>query len=101
MPVGSSSRPRTSRSRSSTGSRRFLVFLLRQPDCWSPVDLRRITGLTVGRDAILGDSVDNGVGSARACVYASQQVHNSVDKAMGVLGLGRSSLRKVKTLSDF
>jgi glutamate/tyrosine decarboxylase-like PLP-dependent enzyme len=60
-----------------------------------------LTGLTVGRDAILGDSVDNGVGSARACVYASQQVHNSVDKAMGVLGLGRSSLRKVKTLSDF
>jgi len=60
-----------------------------------------LTGLTVGRDAILGDSVENGVGSARACVYASQQVHNSVDKAMGVLGLGRSSLRKVKTLSDF
>ena len=60
-----------------------------------------LTGLTVGRDAILGDSVENGVGSARACVYASQQVHNSVDKAMGVLGLGRSSLRKVKTLPDF
>lgn len=34
-------------------------------------------------------------------MYASEQVHNSVDKAMGVLGLGRSSLRKVKTRSDF
>jgi len=60
-----------------------------------------LTGLTVGRDAILGDSVENGIGSARPCVYASEQVHNSVDKAMGVLGLGRSCLRKVKTLSDF
>lgn len=60
-----------------------------------------LTGLTVGRDAILGHSVENGVGSARASVYASEQVHNSVDKAMGVLGLGRSALRKVKTLSDY
>ena len=62
-----------------------------------------LTGLTVGRDAILGSSVENGLTNlgARACVYASEQVHNSVDKAMGVLGLGRSSLRKVRTLPDF
>jgi glutamate/tyrosine decarboxylase-like PLP-dependent enzyme len=60
-----------------------------------------LTALAVGRDAILGDSVENGVGSRRACVYASEQVHNSVDKAMGVLGLGRSALRKVKTRPDF
>ncbi len=60
-----------------------------------------LTGLTVGRDAKLGDSVENGIGSTRARVYASEQVHNSVDKAMGVLGLGRSALRKVKTLSDY
>lgn len=62
-----------------------------------------LTGLTVGRDAILGDSVEEGLSTlgARACVYASEQVHNSVDKAMGVLGLGRSSLRKVRTRADF
>jgi len=60
-----------------------------------------LTGLTVGRDAILGSSVDDGVGARRACVYASEQVHNSVDKAMGILGLGRSCLRKVRTKSDF
>jgi glutamate/tyrosine decarboxylase-like PLP-dependent enzyme len=60
-----------------------------------------LTGLVVGRDAILGDSVENGIGAKRACVYASEQVHNSVDKAMGVLGLGRSALRKVKTSSDY
>ena len=60
-----------------------------------------LTGLTVGRDAILGNSVEDGVGGRGARVYASQQVHNSVDKAMGVLGLGRSSLRKVRTHPDF
>jgi aromatic-L-amino-acid/L-tryptophan decarboxylase len=62
-----------------------------------------LTGLTVGRDAILGDSVENGLSKlgARVCVYASEQVHNSVDKAMGILGMGRSSLRKVRTLPDF
>jgi glutamate/tyrosine decarboxylase-like PLP-dependent enzyme len=62
-----------------------------------------LTCLTVGRDAILGSSVEEGLAAlgSRACVYASEQVHNSVDKAMGVLGLGRSSLRKVKTHRDF
>lgn len=62
-----------------------------------------LTGLTVGRDAILGSSVENGLTGlgAPACVYASEQVHNSVDKAMGILGLGRSSLRKVRTKADF
>ena len=62
-----------------------------------------LTGMTVGRDAILGSSVEDGLYAlgARACVYASEQVHNSVDKAMGVLGLGRSSLRKVRTKPDF
>ena len=62
-----------------------------------------LTGLTVGRDAILGDSVDHGLSKlgARVRVYASEQVHNSVDKSMGILGMGRSSLRKVRTLPDF
>ena len=60
-----------------------------------------LTGLTVGRDAILGISVEEGIGSRRACVYTSEQVHNSVDKAMGVLGIGRKNLRKVRTNPDF
>ena len=62
-----------------------------------------LTGLTVGRDAILRTSVEDGLSGlgVRACVYASEQVHNSVDKAMGILGLGRSSLRKVRTMPDF
>ena len=60
-----------------------------------------LTGLTVGRDAILGTSVENGIAGRNATVYASEQVHNSVDKAMGVLGLGRSALRKIRTNTDF
>ena len=60
-----------------------------------------LTGLTVGRDAILGTSVESGIAGRKATVYASEQVHNSVDKTMGVLGLGRSSLRKIRTNPDF
>ena len=60
-----------------------------------------LTGLTVGRDAILGTSVESGIAGRHATVYASEQVHNSVGKAMGVLGLGRSALRKVRTKADF
>ena len=62
-----------------------------------------LTGLTVGRDAILGSSVEDGLAAvgARARVYASEQVHNSVDKTMGVLGLGRSSLARVRVKDDF
>ena len=60
-----------------------------------------LTGLTVGRDELLADSVNGGVGDHGARVYASEQVHNSVDKAVGLLGIGRSNLRKVRTKPDF
>lgn len=62
-----------------------------------------LTSLTVARDAMLPNVVDDGLSSlgARACMYASSEVHNSVDKAMGVIGLGRSSLRRIKTNDDF
>ena len=60
-----------------------------------------LTGLTVGRDAILGTSVEHGIAGRQALVYTSEQVHNSVEKAMGVLGLGRSALRKIRTNPDF
>ena len=62
-----------------------------------------LTSLTVARDAILPDALNDGLFSlgGRACVYASDEVHNSVDKAVGVLGLGRSSLRRIRTKDDF
>jgi glutamate/tyrosine decarboxylase-like PLP-dependent enzyme len=62
-----------------------------------------LTCLTVARDAILPSVVDDGLGSLerRPVFYASEEVHNSADKALGVLGLGRSALRKVRAKDDF
>lgn len=62
-----------------------------------------LTSLTVARDAILPEAVDAGLFATgmQPFVYASEEVHNSVDKAIGVLGLGRSSLRRVRAKEDF
>ncbi len=55
-------------------------------------------GLVVGRDAILGDFVrEQGLAASdrRPAIYASRQVHSSIDKGMQMLGLGLDNLRKV------
>jgi glutamate/tyrosine decarboxylase-like PLP-dependent enzyme len=65
--------------------------------------MANLTALTIARDAILPSVVDDGLGEldARPLIYASEEVHNSVDKSIGILGLGRSALRKVPTREDF
>ena len=40
-------------------------------------------------------------GGALLTVYASQEVHASVDKAMVILGMGRDQLRKIAVRDDF
>ncbi len=62
-----------------------------------------LTSLVVARDATLPDALDRGLFATtqRPIVYASDEVHNSVDKAVGILGLGRSSLKRIPTLPDF
>ncbi|MEP6506816.1 MAG: aminotransferase class I/II-fold pyridoxal phosphate-dependent enzyme [Gemmatimonadales bacterium] len=62
-----------------------------------------LTSLTVARDAILPEAIDAGLFATgmQPFVYASEEVHNSVDKAIGVLGLGRSSLRRIRAKDDF
>ena len=62
-----------------------------------------LVSLAVARDAILPEATDAGLFAtgARPYIYASDEVHNSVDKAAGVLGLGRSSLRRIKSNEDF
>ena len=34
-------------------------------------------------------------------VYASHEVHNSVDKAIGMMGLGRRNLRRIETDDEY
>lgn len=62
-----------------------------------------LTAMAVARDAQIPSCIEDGLAalSSRPLMYASQQVHNSVDKAAGMLGLGRSALRKVKTNADY
>jgi aromatic-L-amino-acid decarboxylase len=58
-------------------------------------------GLKVGRDAVTDDhSQHDGVGE-RWAVYASEERHVSVDKAVDCIGLGRNALRALPTDSDF
>ena len=63
-----------------------------------------LTGLTAARDAMVPDFVEDGgasTGGAPCVVYASDQVHNSVDKAIGIIGLGRRNLRRVETDAEY
>jgi glutamate/tyrosine decarboxylase-like PLP-dependent enzyme len=61
-----------------------------------------LTGLVIARDALLPSVGEEGLESldSKPYIYTSAQVHNSVDKAAAILGLGRSSLRKVRTNAD-
>ena len=58
-------------------------------------------GLKVGRDAVTHDQAQHdGIGE-RWAVYASEERHVSVDKAVDCIGLGRNALRALPTDSDF
>ena len=63
-----------------------------------------LTGLTTARDAMVPELLQDGVaamGGAPCVVYASDEVHNSVDKAIGMIGIGRRNLRRVPTDDDY
>jgi len=58
-------------------------------------------GLKVGRDTVTHDHAQHdGIGE-RWAVYASEERHVSVDKAVDCIGLGRNALRALPTDSDF
>ena len=59
--------------------------------------------LAAARDAADPQIVERGVafGSAPLVVYASSETHNSVDKAVRLLGLGQRNLRKIPVGIDF
>lgn len=58
-------------------------------------------GLKVGRDAITGDQAQHDGISERWAVYASEERHVSVDKAVDCVGLGRNALRALPTDDKF
>lgn len=62
-----------------------------------------LVALAAARDAADPEIVQQGVasGSAPLVLYASSETHNSVDKAVRLLGLGQRSLRKIPVAADF
>ena len=62
-----------------------------------------ITAMIVARDAMLPGIHDTGLRTTQKSpvVYASAQVHNSLDKAIGIIGIGRANLRKVAVDAEY
>jgi aromatic-L-amino-acid/L-tryptophan decarboxylase len=62
-----------------------------------------LVALAAARDAADPEIVERGValGSAPLVMYASSETHNSVDKAVRLLGLGQQNLRKIPVAADF
>jgi aromatic-L-amino-acid/L-tryptophan decarboxylase len=62
-----------------------------------------LVALAAARDAADPGIVERGVAAASAplVVYASTETHNSVDKAVRLLGLGHQNLRKIPVAADF
>lgn len=58
-------------------------------------------GLKTARDAVTGDQAQHNGVPDRWAVYASEERHVSVDKAVDCIGLGRSALRALPTDENF
>jgi aromatic-L-amino-acid decarboxylase len=58
-------------------------------------------GVKVGRDAVTDDRAQHEGIHERWAVYASEERHVSVDKAVDCIGLGRNALRALPTDADF
>jgi glutamate/tyrosine decarboxylase-like PLP-dependent enzyme len=66
--------------------------------------MANFAGLAVARDAKAGFDVrDSGLSAApeRLTLYASEETHSSVDKAIQLLGMGRKALRKIPVDGDY
>lgn len=57
--------------------------------------------LKVGRDAVTGDRAQHDGIRERCAVYASEERHVSIDKAVDAIGLGRNALRPLPTDERF
>lgn len=62
--------------------------------------MANLYGLTVARNSFNESIREKGV-EQQLTIYCSTETHNSVDKAIELLGIGRKSLRKIPVKSDF
>lgn len=63
-----------------------------------------LTGLTAARDAVVPELLQDGAAGtpgARCVVYASSEIHNSVDKVVGIIGIGRRNLRRIAVDDEY
>lgn len=57
--------------------------------------LANLIGMLLGRNAIVPESRETGLGGKTIAVYCSGERHYSVNKAAGILGLGRENVRSI------
>ena len=70
----------------------------------SGCSMSNLVALAVARDAMSGaDATEDGVRALRRqpVLYGSSETHSSVEKAVGLLGLGRRALRRLPVDGDF
>lgn len=62
-----------------------------------------LVGLAAAREATALNVSEHGVHALQQqlVVYASEQAHNSIDKAVGLMGIGWNSLRSIPVLDDY
>lgn len=63
--------------------------------------MANFVGLKLARDSVSGDRMQHDGVQDRWAVYASEERHVSVDKAVDAVGLGRTALRALPTDAEF
>ena len=63
--------------------------------------MANFVGLKLARDFVSGDRIQHDGVEERWAVYASEERHVSVDKAVDAVGLGRNALRALPTDAEF
>jgi glutamate/tyrosine decarboxylase-like PLP-dependent enzyme len=88
---------------------RWLATMLGYPESASGLlvsgcSMANLVALAVARDAMSGaDATEDGLRALRRqpVLYGSTETHSSIEKAVGLLGMGRRSLRRIGVDADF
>ena len=63
--------------------------------------MANLYGLAVARNSQYKQARKNGLGNQQLIIYCSTETHNSVDKAIELLGIGSDFIRKIPVKADF